>query len=66
MLRSGFSSQSKGGELGRADCFWRGLADEPREESSLEVEVVGREVELDSSSFRFELLPELVEVKLRR
>ena len=63
MLRSGFSSQSKGGELGRADGFCDGPAYEPREERSFEVEMAERVFESGPSFFRPGLLLALVEVK---
>ena len=33
MLKSGFSSQSGGGELGKLDGFWEGLDCEPCEDA---------------------------------
>lgn len=64
MLRSGFSSQSKGGELGRIDGFCEGPGYESRDDGEEDPfgDVVERLLEVDPS-LRSELLPELVEVK---
>lgn len=64
MLKSGFSSQSKGGELGRADGFCDGPGYESREEGEEDTfeDVTERLLEFDPSLCS-ELLPELVEVK---
>lgn len=64
MLKSGFSSQSKGGELGRVDGFCDGPGYESREEGAEDTfeDVAERSLEFDSS-LRCELLPELVEAK---
>lgn len=64
MLRSGFSSQSKGGELGRVDGFCDGPGYESRVEGREDTfeGVVEPSLELDPS-LRSELLPELVEAK---
>ena len=64
MLKSGFSSQSKGGELGRVDGFWDGPGYESRDEREVDPFEYGVERSLESDpSLRSELLPELVEVK---
>lgn len=64
MLRSGFSSQSKGGALGLVDGFCDGPGYESRTawEEDLFEDVADGLLELDPSP-RSELLPELVEVK---
>lgn len=64
MLRSGFSSQSKGGELGRFDGFCDGPGYESREEGEEDPfeNMAERLLELDPS-LRSELLSELVELR---